>query len=201
MEFKGVIVGLGNPEEIYKDTRHNFGTIVVHDLIHKKRLSFLEEKNYYKAWNWNLNDEIQWMVCKTKTYMNVSGLSVKELCKNYGFSSESFLILHDELDLDFGKLRFKFNGGTAGHKGLESVVSEIGKSFYRLRLGIGKPKEKDKIIEYVLSPFSSEEKKFIPRILDICIKGLELFCIYGIEKAMNLVHSFSIINKGENKSV
>ncbi len=198
MKFIGVIIGLGNPEKKYQNTRHNFGSLVVETLIREKKLSFFKEGYYYKSWKWNLNHEMIWMVCKTKTYMNESGFCVKELCEEYGFNSSEFLIAHDELDLPFGRVKFKFNGGNAGHRGLESISSEIGNSFYRLRLGIGKPAHKSYVTDYVLSEFSSEELKYLPQIIDISIRGLDLFCIHGIEKAMNLVHSFSI-NKGEIK--
>ena len=201
MKFKGVVVGLGNPGEEYKFTRHNSGFLVVEEILKQKTVAFLGEGVYFKVWEWTITNETRWMVCETKTYMNLSGLCIKELCNKYKLLPSDVLVVHDELDLPFGKVKFKFNGGVAGHKGLLSIVEAIGPSFYRLRIGIGRPEDRSiDIKEYVLSPFSPEESSHLPKILDISVKGIDIFCTQGLEKAMNLVHSFSLI-KGEGKSV
>ncbi len=148
-----LIVGLGNPGTDYETTRHNIGFMVVDELnyrldsINVTKTAFLG--NCYKSKNHFLLQPL--------TFMNLSGESVLKV-KNF-YKQENVVVIHDDLDLPFGSLRFKHGGGNGGHNGLKSIDSSIGKEYIRVRMGIGKPEHKGEVSSYVLSDFSSEQKE------------------------------------------
>ena len=157
-----LIVGLGNPGSDYEKTHHNIGFMVIDEL--KSRLNatdvskaaFLGE--CYKSKNHFL--------LKPLTFMNLSGDSVIKV-KNF-YKLEGVVVIHDDLDLPFGSLRFKKGGGHGGHNGLKSIDSAIGKEYIRVRMGIGKPEHKGEVSSYVLGEFSSEQEKYLQVWIDKC---------------------------------
>ena len=150
-----LIVGLGNPGPDYENTRHNIGFMVIDEL--KSRLNATDVSktaflgNCYKSKNHFL--------LKPLTFMNLSGDSVIKVKKFY--KQEEVVVIHDDLDLPFGSLRFKRGGGHGGHNGLKSIDANIGKEYIRVRMGIGKPEHKGEVVSYVLSDFSSEQKEYL----------------------------------------
>lgn len=185
MERLGII-GLGNPGYEYANTRHNVGFMVVDYLQ-----NFYGFPPYKRA-NSNLltfgkilNTEVY--LVKPQTYMNLSGLGVKEFIEKFAFAPEELFVIHDDLDLPIGTIRIKFNGKDGGHNGIKSIIKEINTSnFYRLRIGIGKPQDKDQIVEYVLGKFNDNELKIIERILQSSHQIIETIIKEGWEKAQNL---------------
>ncbi len=180
-----LIVGLGNPEEKYRHNRHNVGFMTIDSLLEDLPVTSINKKNF----KGNLYKYKDTLFLKPSTYMNLSGESVSAV-KNY-FDPEKIIVIHDDLDLPFGTLRFKYGGGNGGHNGLKSIDSHIGKDYYRVRIGIGKPQDKTKITSHVLSDFSKIENNDLNGIIDFAKKGaLELLsgslqdisCKYSLKK-------------------
>lgn len=148
-----LIVGLGNPGPAYSSTRHNIGFTVVDSILNDIESSNISKKSF----KGDLYKSRELLLLKPTTFMNLSGQSVQAVANFYKIKSEDILVIHDDLDLAFGALRIKNAGGHGGHNGLKSIDSSIGKEYYRLRLGIAKPKFKEMVSSYVLAPFSKEE--------------------------------------------
>lgn len=180
------IIGLGNPGFEYSKTRHNIGFMIVDYLQNNFNFpKWRKEASYYLSFSELLNKKIY--LIKPQTYMNLSGIGVREFILNYSFESKDLLIVHDDLDLELGRIRIKYNGKDGGHKGIKSIIDEINsKDFYRLRIGIGRPKSKEDIVEYVLSNFEDEERKIIDKIIKLTPEIVKVILEEGWEKAQNL---------------
>jgi len=150
-----LIVGLGNPGPNYAYTRHNIGFMVLDELIRRLDAQKLSSSQFeglvYKSKNHFL--------LKPLTYMNLSGNSVVAV-KNF-YKVEDVVVIHDDLDLPFGTLRFKYGGGHGGHNGLRSTDEKISKNYARVRMGIGRPKHKGEVASYVLSNFDEKERQHL----------------------------------------
>jgi len=151
-----LIVGLGNPGSEYKRTRHNIGFMVIDELIHRQNAQKLSSSSFQGE----LFKFSKHFLLKPQTYMNLSGDSIV-VVKNF-YKIEKVIVIHDDLDLPFGTLRFKHGGGHGGHNGLKSTDSRISKEYIRIRMGIGRPEHKGEVASYVLSNFSDEELKYLP---------------------------------------
>ncbi len=160
-----LLVGLGNPGKKYTNTRHNIGFIVLDELLKDYNLSWKEEKKYFyqkiKIENLTLH------FLKPMEYMNLSGNAVLEILQLYKIAVKNILVVHDEIDFPFGKMKLKLGGGHAGHNGLKDIIQKISSNdFYRLRFGIGRPENKDiEIADYVLSNFNEQEKQELPKLI------------------------------------
>ena len=164
-----LVVGLGNPGDKYKNTRHNIGFMVIDEILdNHTNYSTINNSNFIGQ-TFKLNNTIY---LKPQTFMNLSGQSVKAVMDYYKIELEDIFIIHDDLDLEFGAIRFKRGGGSGGHNGLKSIDSYISADYNRIRLGIGKPEDRD-IINYVLKDFSKFEFTHMPHILSHTIKALE----------------------------
>ena len=155
-----LVVGLGNPDLQYKNNRHNVGFMVIDALV--GNLS-----SYEKISKTNFKGELlkapSLLLLKPMTYMNLSGESVRAV-DDY-FKPDQIIVIHDDLDLPFGTVRFKIGGGHGGHNGLRSLDTHIGPEYIRVRIGIGKPLHKSDVAHYVLSDFSACQREFLPQIL------------------------------------
>lgn len=155
-----LIVGLGNPDLQYKNNRHNVGFMVIDALIG-------DQPSCEKITKVNFKGELfkapSMLLLKPTTYMNLSGESVRAV-DDY-FKPDQIIVIHDDLDLPFGTLRFKIGGGHGGHNGLRSIDAHIGPEYIRVRIGIGKPSMKSDVAKYVLSDFTACQKEFLPEIL------------------------------------
>ena len=196
-ESAGLVVGLGNPGRKYARTRHNIGSSVLQELMaaRESRYGAVRRINLdtraFELFSWDIEDDRDsWVLCRPWTYMNRSGLAVNAVCIKYRFKPKQLLVIHDDLDLPFGTLRFKFGGGLAGHNGLRSVAGEIGsRDFYRLRVGIGRPGPGVEVVDHVLSPFEESEANSLPNILSESVQGILIFRREGFQKAMETIHS------------
>ncbi|MBX7490127.1 aminoacyl-tRNA hydrolase [Helicobacter turcicus] len=148
-----LIVGLGNPGQKYQNNRHNIGFRVIDSLIQTLNTA----KQSAKDFQGELHKSSQLLLLKPKTFMNLSGKSVQSVLNFYKITD--FLVIHDELDLPFGAVKFKFGGGNGGHNGLKSIDSLCGNHYYRIRYGIGKPAIKSQTINWVLQDFSALEEE------------------------------------------
>ena len=155
-----LVVGLGNPDVLYKNNRHNVGFMVIDALV--DNLSSFEKisKVNFKG---ELYKAPSMLLLKPTTYMNLSGESVRAV-SDY-FKPDDIIVIHDDLDLPFGTLRFKRGGGHGGHNGLRSIDAHVGVEYIRVRMGIGKPKHKSDVAKYVLSDFSACQKEHLAPIL------------------------------------
>jgi len=185
-----LIVGLGNPEEKYKNNRHNVGFMVIDSLLGDFQAVSIS-KNNFKG---NLYKYKNNFFLKPLTFMNLSGQSVRAV-QDY-FKPDKIIVIHDDLDLPFGTLRFKFGGGNGGHNGLKSIDSHVGKDYFRVRIGIGKPEDKSKIISHVLSDFSKSDLEKLGTILDFAKKGTMELCDIDIQKVSQ---KYSLKNSSEPK--
>jgi PTH1 family peptidyl-tRNA hydrolase len=180
-----LVVGLGNPGEKYKETRHNIGFMVIDHLARRLKLKKYEECCFSYLYKKNFDGIIVYFA-KPQTYMNLSGVAVKNLLTDLNLLPEEMIVIHDDLDLPLGVTKIKFGGSSAGQKGVENIIKEIGtKNFYRLRIGIGRPKEKRQVVNYVLSPFTPEQKPIIQRAINKASECILRAITEGIEPAMN----------------
>ncbi|WP_029552252.1 aminoacyl-tRNA hydrolase [Thermocrinis jamiesonii] len=161
-----LVVGLGNPGKKYERTRHNAGFMVVDELLKKLRVKEYTEECLSHVYRVRvLNREV--LVAKPQTYMNNSGLAVLNLLEEYEITPENMMVIYDDLDLPLGRIRLRLEGSSGGHHGIESIIREIKTSnFVRLRIGIGRPKDRNKVVDYVLSPFDPEEESVLYTVLD-----------------------------------
>jgi len=164
-----LIVGLGNIGEKYQLTRHNIGFLVIDEMTKKLNSSNINKANF-KA---DVQKSADNLFVKPKTYMNNSGEAVVAIKEYYKIPMENIIVIHDDLDLPFGSVKFKIGGGSGGHNGLKSIDSNIGKDYIRVRIGIGKPKIKEEVVNYVLSKFSKEELNKLEGIISHTILAID----------------------------
>ncbi|WP_417328356.1 aminoacyl-tRNA hydrolase [Halarcobacter sp.] len=164
-----LIVGLGNIGEQYQLTRHNVGFLVIDEITKSLQSSNINKSNF-KA---DVLKSGYNLYVKPTTYMNNSGQAVVAIKDYYKIDMEDIIVIHDDLDLPFGTVKFKVGGGHGGHNGLRSLDSHIGKDYIRIRIGIGKPEDKSQVANYVLSNFSKEELNKLEGIITHTIKAIE----------------------------
>ena len=149
--------GLGNPGQKFKYNRHNIGFILIDEISNKCEF----KKKFKGLFGENQIGQIKSYFLKPMTFMNLSGESLLEIKQFFKLKNENIFIIHDDLDLEIGKVKVKNGGSNAGHNGLESISSKIGNDYNRLRIGIGHPGQKDLVDKYVLSNFKSDEYDLI----------------------------------------
>jgi peptidyl-tRNA hydrolase, PTH1 family len=186
-----LVVGLGNPGPQYATTRHNFGFLVADVLVDRIGSGFkVHKKSGAVVVTGRLGDKSV-VVAKPRTYMNESGRQVALLANFYSVSPAGVIVLHDELDIDFGRIRLKFGGGVAGHNGLRSVASALGTNDYqRVRLGIGRPPGRRSGASFVLENFNSRERPELGTVVEQAADATELLIRHGLEPAQNTVHAW-----------
>ncbi len=156
-----LLVGLGNPTQKYEKNRHNIGFMVIDKLIEEFGAIDIS-KSQFKG---KLYKSSKALLLKPTTFMNLSGESVVQVCKYYKIDITDVIVICDELDIDFGRIKLKRGGSSGGHNGLKSIDKHCSNEYIRVRIGIGKPQNKD-IIAHVLSDFNKEESKCLPKIID-----------------------------------
>src|SRR3989344_4814392 len=166
-----LVVGLGNPGEKYRESRHNLGFMVVDGFAISRGLSWRFSQDWPGYWV-KSNDFI---LLKPSTFMNRSGEAVAKVMDYFRMQSDDVLVVYDDVDLAFSKIRLAFNGLSAGHHGIDSIIENLGMEFGRLRVGIGHPREisKDKVkqvADYVLNDFNQDEKQ---QLFDVIKKSME----------------------------
>lgn len=163
-----LIVALGNIGKEYKETRHNFGFLLLDKIVSDYHFSLSGTKYKSEIFTGNIGNE-KIIAIKPQTFMNLSGESVISIMSFYKIAIEDILILHDDLDLAVGKVKVKIGGGNAGHNGLKSIDTNIGNNYMRLRLGIGRPQNAEfEVSNFVLGKFSKDEKIVIEEVNQKC---------------------------------
>ena len=184
-----LIVGLGNPEQRYNSTRHNVGFWVLDALSKKFSRDFVTQKKYESEFFEYEYDKKIFHMMKPLSYINNSGVPIKKFIKNKSIDAENILIIYDDLDLDVGKIRLKLGGGSGGHNGLNSIIEQLGsKNFWRLRIGIGKPHDKNEVIDYVLGKPTKDDKDAINMSISIIISQIDDFFQGESSKLMNKIN-------------
>jgi len=180
-----LVIGLGNPGKRYESTRHNVGFMVVEKLAAGWKIE-LKQKSFNALWGKGTIEDKNVLLAKPQTFMNLSGTAVKQLQSFFKTEISNLIVIHDDLDLPYGAVRMKAGGGTAGHKGLASIESNLGTSgFMRVRLGIGKPVDKSRIEGYVLEPFRKEEQVMLPEVIHRAADASAEIVLNGLQKAIS----------------
>ncbi len=156
-----LFVGLGNPGSQYEETRHNIGFKVVDTLVDTLNARDISKS----AFHGNLYRTASTLFLKPTTFMNLSGKSVLPVKQFFKIELENIIVIHDDIDLPFGAVRFKRGGGHGGHNGLKSIDAMVGKEYLRVRVGVGRPERKSQVADYVLHPFTSEEQALLPKLI------------------------------------
>ncbi len=179
-----VIAGLGNPGRRYSRTRHNIGFMVVEEIAHRHKIDFKDKKEGYSIGKGSI-EEHDTLLIEPLLYMNISGPVIKNILRKFNIRPENLIVIHDDLDMETGKLKIRRTGSSGGHKGVESIIQSIGsKDFIRLKIGIGR-EDGVSAEDYVLSKFRRHE---IAIIKDTMQKAADAICsivLDSVDKAMN----------------
>ena len=190
-----LVVGLGNPGPSYAGHRHNVGYLVVDELARRMGSSFRAHKSgraevVEGRFGAPGTPGPRVVLAKPRTYMNESGGAIKALATFYKVPPERIVAIHDELDIAFGTLRSKLGGGDNGHNGLKSMRSSLGTGdFYRVRAGIGRPPGRQEVADFVLSNYSSTERKELPFQVDTAADAVECLVLEGLERTQQKYNS------------
>jgi PTH1 family peptidyl-tRNA hydrolase len=179
-----LIVGLGNPTPGDEDNRHNIGFKIIDALNKKFGLSKQKPKFKGLLTTGNISNKKIYAI-KPLTFMNNSGICIRELIEYFKIEAENVIVFHDDLDIEFGKIKAKFAGSSAGHNGIESIDKFIGKEYSRVRIGIGRPKTKSTVVDHVLKDFDEEEIVELEKITDDIIGSLPIL----LDKKLDLFSS------------
>ena len=191
-----LVVGLGNPDLQYKNNRHNVGFMVIDALVGNQPSCEKISKTVFKG---ELFKAPSMLLLKPTTYMNLSGESVRAV-SDY-FKPDEIIVIHDDLDLPFGTLRFKRGGGHGGHNGLRSIDAHVGAEYIRVRIGIGKPIHKSDVAKYVLSDFSMFQKEHLPRLLEHVQQSIKSLLTHDLkEVALQYSLKQTLEEEGKNET-
>ena len=179
-----LLVGLGNPGSNYTNTRHNIGFKIIDAINLHFKLSKQKPKFKGLLTTGNIESKKIYAI-KPLTFMNNSGTAIKELIDYFKIDAKDVFVFHDDMDIDFGKIKVKFGGSSAGHNGIDSIDKFIGKDYSRVRIGIGRPKTKADVSDHVLKDFSEDEMLQLEKITNNIISSMPLL----IEKKLDLFAS------------
>lgn len=183
-----LIVGLGNPGNQYEITRHNIGFLAIDQLSIEKKIS-LRKKKFHSVYGSSLVCGCKVIIAKPLIFMNRSGEAVSALASYYGITIENIMVIHDDMDIEFGKLKVKTGGGSAGHRGVDSLIQYLKEdNFLRIRVGIGKPRVNINPSDFVLQEFNRAEQKQLKEIISKIQDCIEVILTQGPEAAMNQFH-------------
>ena len=179
-----LLVGLGNPTPDSNNNRHNVGFKIIDAINVKFGLSKQKPKFKGLLTTGNISNKKVYAI-KPLTFMNNSGICIRELIEYFKIDPENVIVFHDDLDVDFRKVKAKFGGSSAGHNGIESIDKFIGKDYTRVRVGIGKPEKKIEVSDFVLTNFSEEEKEELGKVIQNIIESMPIL----IDKKLDLFSS------------
>ncbi|MGD9022873.1 MAG: aminoacyl-tRNA hydrolase [Deltaproteobacteria bacterium] len=187
-----LIVGLGNPGAAYRFTRHNVGFMVTDQLAQRHRISF-DNRKFKSVFGLGSMGDCRVILAKPMTFMNLSGPSVRDLARFFKLDKKHLLVIHDDIDLVFGKIKIKQKGGDGGHKGVMSLVEAFGSgAFVRIRVGIGRPDTREEVEGYVLNRFDAQQSAQLDRVIIMAQEAVETILLKGLREAMNRFHGKTI---------
>ena len=180
-----IIIGLGNPDSKYKNSRHNAGIICLDEISRTTGIQFSEKKTLASIGSGYINNETV-ILAKSRSYMNNSGDTIKYLRDRFGIQVVDLVIIYDDMALPLGKIRISTSGTHGGHKGIESIINTLGTSnIPRLRVGIGRPESEDDTIPHVLGTFKNEEKLLLTETCETVTEAILNMLKHGTEWCMN----------------
>ncbi|OGQ04952.1 MAG: aminoacyl-tRNA hydrolase [Deltaproteobacteria bacterium RIFCSPLOWO2_01_44_7] len=190
-----LIVGLGNPGHDYANHKHNIGFWMVDELAKSKRWKWEKNSRPYEE-TWGDIEGQECYLVKPLTWMNLSGQAVKALLKEKKADTKDLIVVHDDIDLALGKMRWSFGSGSGGHNGVKSIIEQLGtQDFHRIRLGIGRPPAHGLLpgthvdpAEYVLEPFSVKELEVVEGLVSQAVQSIPDFLKHGLQWVQNRYH-------------
>lgn len=195
-----IIVGLGNPGDRYRRTRHNIGFMVIDKLALKLKIDLFEPKWQGMVGMRSIKGEEIYLV-KPNTYMNLSGKCVRLVVDDTGIGFKDILVILDDIELPLGTIRIRVGGSSGGHNGLQSIIEECGtENIPRLRIGIGKPTSGIDLADYVLSDFTLEELTVVDKIVEMASDAVICWVFEGIENAMSKFNRNYLLGIKENSN-
>lgn len=194
-----LIVGLGNPEPKYEQTRHNIGFAAVDAASRFWKIPLSENRKFQGAFGEGKLGADKIRLLKPLTYMNNSGQAIRAVTDWYKLPPSSVLVIYDDMDLPLGKIRLRLSGSAGGHNGMKSAIAHLGtQNFPRLRIGIGKPqaaiKDDSSTVSYVLGRFSAAENQIVSQVLQLVLEAVQLSTSQGVELAMNRYNNRNLTN-------
>ena len=188
-----LVVGLGNPGNTYKRTRHNVGFMVLDQIAEDFSIALVKQK-FDTVFGRGSVDGVEVVLAKPMAFMNRSGPQVQKIARYYRILSEDMLVVHDDIDLAFGRIKIKEKGGDGGHKGVRSIIDAFGGgNFVRLRIGVGRPEAAISAADHVLGKFSLKEKKVLHRIITEARDAVVTILCKGAKEGMNRFNDKRIV--------
>jgi PTH1 family peptidyl-tRNA hydrolase len=187
-----LVVGLGNPGPAYRHTRHNVGFMVIDSLASKQGI-VLNQRRFANLFGVGTFKARRLILAKPMTFMNLSGPAVRHLADSFRLDTKHLLVIHDDIDLVFGRIKIKMKGGDGGHNGVMSLIEAFGDdSFVRVRFGIGRPDTKEAVKGYVLDRFDAGQQALLEDVVSSAQGAVETILIKGVPEAMNQFHGRTI---------
>ena len=186
-----ILVGLGNPGKEYEDNRHNVGFMVIDEIAREYGLPAFKSKFEGELVEGRIGEE-KVVLVKPMTYMNLSGVAVKQILDMFRLQPDNMLVVHDEMDHEMGIVKMKFGGGAGGHNGIASIINETGsENFTRIRIGIGRPKEDTSSADpdWVLGKVEGDEEKIYAGLMPRIVEGIKRWLEFGHNKTMSWFNS------------
>ncbi|EKE03381.1 MAG: Peptidyl-tRNA hydrolase [uncultured bacterium] len=195
-----IIVGLGNPGDKYKETRHNVGFMVTGELASKHNIAGKIDAKFNSIIGKGVINDKEVLIVQPLTYMNLSGQAISKVLNWYKIEPTRLLVVFDDVSLEIGRIRFRPSGSDGGHNGIRSIIDNLGgfKDFSRLKIGIGPDPGSDIRKTYVLQKFTKPEKNIIDKVVPVCIEGIEYYLKEGIEKAQNKYNNTNVADVIDN---
>jgi PTH1 family peptidyl-tRNA hydrolase len=188
-----LVVGLGNPGNTYKDTRHNVGFMVVDQIAEDFSITLVKQK-FDTVFGRGFVDGVEIVLAKPMDFMNRSGPQIQKISRYFRILSEDMLIVHDDIDLAFGRIKIKEKGGDGGHKGIRSTIDAFGGGeFVRLRIGVGRPEAGISAADHVLGKFIAKEKQVVDRIITAARDAVVTILCKGAKEGMNRFNDKRIV--------
>ena len=184
-----LVVGLGNPGKTYEHTRHNAGFMVVDRLAGAHSIA-VKGKRFFSLWGRGDIAGHKVILAKPQALMNRSGQGVQALMAYFKLAVKDLLVIHDDLDMDLGRIKIVYGGGDGGHRGVQSIHQALGENRYvRVKVGIGRPRFGEAVEDYVLSPWYADQREQIGEIVDSAAAAVTAILAHGLERAMTEVNS------------
>lgn len=178
-------MGLGNPGKLYQGTRHNVGFMVIDRLAHRYRIS-LSSRKFGNVFGLGRVQGRPVILAKPMAYMNLSGPAVRNLINFFDLDIGALLIIHDDIDIAFGRIKIKQKGGDAGHNGVMSLIEAFGSgTFTRVRVGIGRPDTRQEVKGYVLNRFDAQQEASLDKVITMAEEAVETILLKGLREGMN----------------
>lgn len=192
-----LIAGLGNPGLKYQNTRHNVGFMVLRRWAELLDVPLSSRAFSGQAGRARIGERKIMLLCP-QTYMNESGRSVRACAEFYRIEAENILVVHDDLDIELGRIKVVRNGGGGGHKGVLSICRHLGtQAFNRVKIGVGRPRYEEPVEEFVLRPFYKGQEETVKRVIEGALEACELFVTRGLAQAMNIINPQNFADKEE----